>query len=94
MQGRHGSCGLVDHTPSHPRLARPSRHLVSEGSVLVGDYAVAQADEEAVDDIAVVAEADIGKAFGKISRPDLVDVVCQMTSILHTRLTVVIALAL
>ena len=99
MRGRHDSCHLVDYTPSH--LRRPSMQLASDSvdrRVSVGDYALTQAGKEAVEDDTAVAEAagDITStaknAFGKISELCLVDVVCQMTSILNTMLTAVIIL--
>ena len=87
MWGRHGSCGSVDHTPSHPPLDRPSRQLVSvDMRVSVGGHA--EAGNEAVAEADIAAVEDV---FDEISELCLVDVVCQMTSILNTMLTVAIA---
>ena len=91
MWGRHGSCGSVDHTPSHPPLDQPSRQLVSaDMRVSVADHAEAGNEALAEADIAA-AEEVIGEAFGDIWELNLVDVVCQMMRTLKTMLLVAIA---
>ena len=94
--GRHGSCRLVDRTPSPP-LHRPSRQLVSVADYAeAGNEAVAGGDiavAEAAGDIAGTAEDVIGKVFAEISEVDVGLVACQMTSRSNTMLLVGFALA-
>ena len=93
----------MDHTPNHPPLDQPSRQLASDlVDTSAGDHAAAQGNEAVAEVVATVAEPAgdiastkdvIGRSFGEISEMDLVDSICQMTSILNTMLTIATVLA-